>query len=292
MNQVAQIPAYEEFKKEFGYIRWSGNGPLMHIAHATGLCSNAYTEFSQELAGKYQIIGMDFRGHGRNKAPAEPAELHSWEVFYRDLEEFFRDQNRPIIAVGHSMGGTVSAVLAARFPELVSILVLIEPGFMPPLWRPFVYFAQKSGLSMHVPFVTSVTKRNKSWNEKTDALDNLISKGPFKSWRRKILEDYLDQGTKTLEDSTIELLCDPLWEGKILATAPVGIWSEVSKIKCPTLVVYGEKSKTFLPSVSVKLKKILPHVSMIKMSNTGHFIPMEEPEKLAEIVSEFVERPK
>lgn len=81
-------------------------------------------------------------------------------------------------------------------------------------------------------------------------------KEPFKSWRRNILEDYLNQGTETIEDGSTALLCDPLWEGRILATAPTGLWSEVPKIKCPTLVVYGEKSKTFLPAVSVKLKNI------------------------------------
>ncbi len=262
----------------------------MHIAHATGLCANAYTEFSQELSEKYEIIGLDFRGHGRSSATAVPINLHNWEPFYRDLESIFRYQKQPIIAVGHSMGGTVSAVVAARFPELVSKLILIEPGLMPPLWRSFVYFVQKSGLAMHVPFVTSVTKRKKSWKDKTEAMNDLGLKGPFKSWRRNVLEDYLSQGTKTHKDGSIELLCDPLWEGKILATAPVGIWSEVSKIKCPTLVVYGEKSKTFLPAVAVKLKKLLPHVSIQKMLNIGHFIPMEKPEELAEIVTEFIER--
>ena len=289
---MAQKPLYERYKKEFNLIRWSNNGPLMHIAHATGLCANAYTALSQKLAENYEIIGLDFRGHGRSSATAVPANLHSWEPFYTDLERLFRNQKQPIVAVGHSMGGTVSAVVAARFPELVSKLILIEPGFMPPLWRPFVYFVQKSGLSMHVPFVTIVTKRKKSWKDNIEAMNELGIKGPFKHWRRNVLEDYLSQATKTHEDGSIELLCDPLWEGKILATAPVGIWSEVSKIKCPTLVVYGEKSKTFLPNVSVKLKKLLPNVSMIKMPNIGHFIPMEKPEELAEIISEFIENTK
>jgi pimeloyl-ACP methyl ester carboxylesterase len=291
-DQTKNKPVHERFKEEFSYTRWSDNGPLLHIAHGTGLCSNAYTEFSQILAENFKAIGLDFRGHGRTLAPAEPESLYSWEIFYRDLEEFFRHFNQPVIAVGHSMGGTVSAVLAARFPGLVSLLILIEPGFMPPIWRPFVYFVQKTGLSMHVPFVTCVTKRNKSWKNKAEALNDLMSKGPFKSWRKSILEDYISQGTKTLEDSSIELLCDPLWEGKILATAPVRIWSEVPKIKCPTLVIYGENSKTFLPVVAAKLKKSLPQVALKKMPNTGHFIPMEKPEELAGIVMEFVEKQK
>lgn len=123
--------SYEKSKKEFGFIRWSNGGPLMHIAHAAGLCANVYTKFCEKLYESYEIIGMDFRGHGRTSAPAKSAKLLNWEPFYKDLEDFFRNQNQPIIALGHSMGGTVSAVIAARFPELMSKLVLIEPGFMP-----------------------------------------------------------------------------------------------------------------------------------------------------------------
>lgn len=292
MIRAKQKPLYEIFKKEFRYIKWSDNGPLLHIAHATGLNSNAYTEFSNQLVENFKVLGLDFRGHGQTLAPAESSNLNSWEVFYKDLEGFFRYLNQPVVALGHSMGGTVSAVIAARYPELVSKLILIEPGFMPPLWRPFVFFAQKSGLSMHVPFVTSVTKRNRNWKNKSEAINALTSKGPFKLWRRTILEDYIDQGTNVLEDGSLELLCDPGWEGRILATAPVGIWAEVSKIECPTLIIYGENSKTFTPSVVKKIKKSLPQVTLKRMANTGHFIPMEHPEKLAKIVTEFIDKPK
>lgn len=292
MIRTWQKPVYEAFNKEFRYIKWSDNGPLLHIAHATGLCANAYSEFSKKLAEKYKVVGLDFRGHGKTLASADSTNLNSWEIFYNDLEDFFRFFNQPVVAFGHSLGGTVSAVLAARYPELVSKLIVIEPGFMPPLWRPFVYFVQKSRLCMHVPFVTSVTKRTKTWRNKSEAMNDLAIKGPFKTWSKIILEDYISQGTKMLKDGSLELLCDPLWEGKILGTAPVGIWGEVSKIKCPTLVIYGEKSKTFLPSVVTKLKKTLPQVTLKKMPNTGHFIPMEQPEKLAEIVIGFVDNPK
>ncbi len=284
MIQTEYTPKYKQFKKDFKYIKWSDNGPLLHIAHATGLCSNVYTEFAKILAEKFKVIGMDFRGHGKTSACANSKNLHSWEIFYKDLEEFFRHLNEPVVALGHSMGGTVSAVLASRYPELVSKLILIEPGFMPPLWRPFVYFVQKSGLSMRVPFVTTVTRKKRSWRNKTEAMDDLHSKGPFKSWRKTILEDYISDGTKMLKDSSLELICDPIWEGKILATAPVNIWAEVSRIKCPTFVIYGENSKTFLPSVAKKLKKSLPQVILKMIPDTGHFIPMEQPENLAEIV--------
>jgi len=282
-------PEYKEFKREFKYINWSESGSLLHIAHATGLCSGVYSEFSESFAKQYKVIGLDFRGHGKTKAPADPISLKNWEVFVNDLEAFFRHLKQPLVAVGHSMGGTISAVLAARNPSLVSKLILIEPGLMPPIWRPFVYLAQKTGLSMHVPFVTRVTKRKGIWKNKEEAITELLNKGPFKSWRDEALEAYVNEGIESIENGLVKLRCSPIWEGRILATAPCGIWKEVSKIKSPTLVLYGAKSKTFLPSVATKIKKLIPHAIIKEMPNAGHFIPMEHPEESAEIVLRFIQ---
>jgi pimeloyl-ACP methyl ester carboxylesterase len=57
-------------------------------------------------------------------------------------------------------------------------------------------------------------------------------------------------------------------------------------------VLYGEKSKTFLPSVAVKIKKLLPQAILKKMPNTGHFIPMEHPAETAELVLRFIQEGK
>lgn len=285
-------PEYKEFKRKFNYRNWSEGGCLLHIAHATGLCSGVYSEFSENLAKQYKVIGLDFRGHGKTKAPADPTSLKNWEIFVDDLEVFFRQFNQPLIAIGHSMGGTISAVVASRYPSLVSKLILIEPGFMPPMWRPFVYLVQKIGLSMHVPFVTRVTKRKSIWKNKEEVISELLNKGPFKSWRNDAFEDYVNEGVESFENGFVKLRCSPIWEGRILATAPCGIWREVSKIKCPTLVLYGTKSKTFLPSVATKIKKLIPHVVIKEMPNAGHFIPMEHPEESAELVLRFIKEGK
>ena len=285
-------PEYNEFKREFKYINWSKSGGLLHVAHATGLCSGVYSEFSENLTKHYKVIGLDFRGHGKTRAPADPSSLKNWEVFVNDLETFLKHFNKPLVAVGHSMGGTISAVIAARYPGLVSKLILIEPGLMPPMWRPFVYLIQKAGLSMHLPFVTRATKRKCIWKNKEEAITALVNQGPFKSWRNEVLKAYVNEGIENIESGHAKLCCSPIWEGRILATAPCGIWREVSKIRCPTLVLYGSKSKTFLPSVAAKIKKLIPHAIITEMPDAGHFIPMEHPEKSAEIVLRFIKEKK
>ena len=109
---------------------------MTHIAPATGLCAGAYDKVATGLLPHFHIVGLDLRGHGRTGITANPKHLNNWDVFYRDLEHFFNYLEQPIIAIGHSMGGTVSLRLAVQRPEMFTALVLIEPGLMPPAWRP------------------------------------------------------------------------------------------------------------------------------------------------------------
>jgi hypothetical protein len=60
----------------------------------------------------------------------------------------------PVVLVGNSMGGAISILLAARNPDLVSGLVLLDPALPPPL----------SGLqNVAVGTMLQAARRNPSW---------------------------------------------------------------------------------------------------------------------------------
>lgn len=73
-----------------------------------------------QLSRHHRIIAWDAPGYGQSAMVAA-----SIDAFVEALREFIAIIGQPRIAlVGHSMGGTVAACFAARFPELVSRLVL------------------------------------------------------------------------------------------------------------------------------------------------------------------------
>ncbi len=273
----------------FHYIDWGGSGPLTHMAHATGLCAGAYSKFVEKLNSQLRLIGLDFRGHGSTTAKADPKQLHNWKIFYDDFEDFLEYLQKPIISIGHSLGGTVSLKLAAAKPECFKALILIEPGIMPPSWRPWVFLAQKSGLSKYVPFVTRASKRKNGWESKQNAWDYLYGKGPFRRWNEEFLQDYVKDGLQESESNSVRLSCNPAWEGRCLAMAPYDIWRYVRDIKIPTLVLYGKLSTTFLPSVVKKLQDRIPNAVIKGFEKTGHFVPMEKPDETADIIIRFLE---
>jgi pimeloyl-ACP methyl ester carboxylesterase len=137
----------------FHYLDWGGSGPLLHIAHATGYCAGVYAPLAARLKPGLRVVGMDDRGHGQTTVPADPRKLRNWNIFRDDLAGFFRSRNEPVIALGHSRGGTASLLLAAQYPETVRALILIDPTILPFSWMWWWFLAKKVGLARFVPIV-------------------------------------------------------------------------------------------------------------------------------------------
>lgn len=75
------------------------------------------------LAGRYHVVAMDHRGHGRGIRTREPFSL---EDCADDAAGLLRELGvRNAVVAGYSMGGPVALLLARRHPELVRGLVLV-----------------------------------------------------------------------------------------------------------------------------------------------------------------------
>jgi 3-oxoadipate enol-lactonase len=75
------------------------------------------------LAGRYHVVAMDHRGHGRGIRTREPFGL---EDCADDAAGLLRELGvRNAIVVGYSMGGPVALLMARRHPDRVRGLVLI-----------------------------------------------------------------------------------------------------------------------------------------------------------------------
>ena len=75
------------------------------------------------LAGRYHVVAMDHRGHGRGIRTTEPFTL---EDCADDAAGLLRELGvRDAVIAGYSMGGPVALLLARRHPHLVRGLVLV-----------------------------------------------------------------------------------------------------------------------------------------------------------------------
>lgn len=100
----------------------SPNGLPVVLLHGLGEDAAGWDRFAGELADRgRQAIAVDLRGHATSSHPGE----YSFELMADDVLAFLADRGLTRIdLVGHSMGGMVAQLVAARAPDLVRRLVI------------------------------------------------------------------------------------------------------------------------------------------------------------------------
>ena len=90
-----------------------------------------------ELEKSYRVLNVDLRGHGRSSVPERGYELAD---YVEDVTEFLRAvAPGPVVALGHSIGGSMVVALAVEEPELVRAIVPIDASYgFPEEARPFI----------------------------------------------------------------------------------------------------------------------------------------------------------
>jgi len=279
---------FEQPEGRFFYRVWGNAGPLVHFSHATGMTAGTYGPLAEILAGRFRVFAMDHRGHGKTEAEADPAKLKNWYGLCRDMERFFEFLGEPVIAAGHSLGAVVSLMAAARRPELVKALVLVDPTILPFSWMWWWYLAKKTGLARYVPIAYRAGKRKAVWPDQRTMLEAYERKESFRAWKDGFLESYIAGGTRSAAGGLVQLACDPAWESRVFATCPHDIWKYVSRITQPVMIIYGEESDTFLLPAVKRFKHKVPAAEMLCLRGATHFVPMERPGEVAEAIERFV----
>ena len=113
----------------FGY--WPGRGAPVVALHGLTSTYVSFMGVAERLAGRRPLFALDLRGRGDSDKPSGPYGMvqHSRDVACAMRALGFG----PSVIVGHSMGAFIAAALAAREPELVAGLILVDGGFAIPM---------------------------------------------------------------------------------------------------------------------------------------------------------------
>lgn len=106
------------------------NGPLLVMVHGLGGSLVNWAALAPLLTDTCRVLALDLIGFGRTRAGTHSTTVSSNQ---RMLQRFLSEvAGGPAVLVGNSMGGLISILAAARHPETVAALVLIDPA-LPPL---------------------------------------------------------------------------------------------------------------------------------------------------------------
>jgi predicted alpha/beta hydrolase len=118
-----------------------GSGPMALILPAMGVPARYYRHFAAELhAAGFAVLALDLRGNGAST----PRPSRKTRYGYADLVDDVaavctalteRRAGRPLLLIGHSLGGQIGLLHAANDPAGIAGVVLVAAGI--PYWRAY-----------------------------------------------------------------------------------------------------------------------------------------------------------
>lgn len=119
---MSQEKIFDTGKVKINYLEYGSPSaePLLML-HGGAWCWQEYLSLIPSLSRRWHVYALDARGNGRSGWAPEHYRL---EDFTDDVVAFMGQLDKPAVLVGHSIGGVVALMAAARFPEKVKALVI------------------------------------------------------------------------------------------------------------------------------------------------------------------------
>lgn len=113
-------------KTRLSYLQWGSEGPDLLLLHGITSNAQAWWRVAPRLVqAGFRVTAFDMPGHGHSNETAD----HRVESVAQLIAQAAADLGiSRMLLIGHSWGGSVALAMAARAPERVTRLVLIDPA--------------------------------------------------------------------------------------------------------------------------------------------------------------------
>jgi pimeloyl-ACP methyl ester carboxylesterase len=244
----------------------------------------------------HPAVFVDTRGHGQSGLPRPPGfaarNLRDDDVavdrLARDLTEVLDDAGIERAAfVGHSMGVQLIFELLRVAPERVAALVPVAGTFENPV-RSFAdlpvldrIYPVADVLFRLVPFelLRPVMARMDSPEFGLRVVKAIRVAGP------KVTADHLAPHVSQIADVNFSVLWRMMSALRLHSTADLLPFTDV-----PVLVLAGRRDLFTPPSVQQKMADLVPDAEIVWFEDSGHMLPVEEPEGITDALLDFLER--
>lgn len=258
---------------------FGGDGPILLINHATGFHARCYLPMMPRLTEHFDVWGTDFAGHGASTTPEN--DDYSWTGFAEDVLTVVDHLGATSVrAFGHSMGGAATLLAERSRPGVLEAAYLYEPIIFPP----DVVTAKPRNTIM----AEGAAKRRREFGSKAEALHRYAGRPPLGLMRADALAAYVEHGFVENGDGTVTLACTPESESATFRGAGTPV-AAVADVQTRTLVAFGQSVEDPSPAgFSPPLAEALAHGELRGYLGLGHFGPLQDPDRIAIDVIDFL----
>ena len=249
----------------------------IHFFHANGFPAETYRDLLNNLEGEVEspisILGKDI-----SKVK------EGYDDFVEEVIEHASVTKGEGVAIGHSLGGTLSLLAEAKQPGLFKTIILLDPPIFSRKKLFLFSILKKLGLGHHFTPAKKSMKRREVFSSPEEALEYFASKGLFKDIPKSTIELYVNHGLEKIEGE-YRLVISRDRETDIFLNMPTRFPKEISRIKGN--LIYADKVR-LLDDADLKWwDKAMPNITRSPF-NGSHMFPFEKPKELAGFINQIV----
>ncbi len=252
------------------YLDWDRLDAVpMILLH--GLCGNAHywDFFALNMRNDYHVLALDQRGHGDSGW----AESYGPRDYALDLDDFVAKLGlQQMVLVGHSIGGINAVIYAARHPDQVTKLVIIDIG--PEI--------RAAGAERILRQWDSVPEAFGSMEE---AIRYLKQAEP--RYSDDFVQNQIKHALRQNEQGKLKFKYDRALHRTELRS-PEWLWEYLEQVICPTLVMHGMESDMLLPGTAKRVGDTLAFGQVVDIDGASHSVPGDNPEAFELAVRKFL----
>lgn len=261
--------------KQQVYVEQAGRGEPLVLIHGFGGSSYSWRFVIPHLARRFRVLALDLNGFGFTQRPREP-EHYTVEGQERLVLNTLDALEVPSAHfIGHSFGGGLALLVAARHSSRARSLVLVgsvSPNHHQERRQPWARLRPLNYLLLRSFALSRSTVRCALEECYWDPA--LVTQEVVDSYRERLL-------VEGLEDAYYGLLAP-------VADAPPRIVP--SQVRQPVLALWGEADKVIPLEEARPLLAALPRVELEIFGRCGHNPMEEQPERFLEQVLPFLQR--
>jgi len=249
--------------------------PVLLLIHGTGATTHSFADLAPLLAQQFRVVIPDLPGHGFTGKLNSPDP----DTVAKALAALMAALNvAPAIILGHSVGAAVAFMLAARGLLQPQAIVALGGALLPfaGVGKAYPGIAKALFVNPFMPAIFSFTTRLQSMPE-------LLGRWTGSRSSREQVAHYE------------RLFRSPAHTGGALSL--MAHWDldtierSIAQIKCPVLLLHGERDKTVPPATSHTVaRRLASHgVSVVHrgLPGLGHLAHEEAPGAHAELIIDF-----
>jgi pimeloyl-ACP methyl ester carboxylesterase len=247
-------------------------GPPLVLVHGFGGSYADWLLAAKYLTGNFRVIIPDLPGWGGSTRL--PNGDYGYAAQVERLHGFVDALHLGEIAIaGHSMGGAIAGLYAAKYPKDVAALVLIDSSGVPFKENGFVR-ELKAGKS---PFDIDDRAEFKH-------LESLLFADP-PSVPPRIQDVFVDKSKneRAFDDKVLRQLAAP--------DARYALQPKLPDVTAPTLAIWCTKDQIIDVSALDAIRAGLtqaPNIGVTELTGCGHMSIMERPREVAQSITRFV----